>query len=72
MSYLVDTSIISEIRKGERCDLAVAAGWDTVHEDDLWLSVLAIGEIRKGVDLARRSDPRKAAALEAWLEAVAT
>ena len=54
-------------RKGERCDPAVAAWWVGVAEDDLWVSVLVLGEIRKGVELARRRDPQKAAVLEAWL-----
>ena len=67
MSFLIDTNIISEIRKGDRCDTAVAAWWAGVAEDDLWLSALVLGEIRKGVELARRRDPTKAAALEAWL-----
>ena len=67
MSFLIDTNIISEVRKGERCDPAVAAWWAGVAEDDLWLSALVLGEIRKGVELARRRDPRKADALEAWL-----
>ena len=67
MSFLIDTNIISEVRKGERCDSAVAAWWSGVAEDDLWLSALLLGEIRKGVELVRRSDPRKADALEAWL-----
>lgn len=72
MSYLIDTNIISEIRKGERCDAAVAAWWSTVSEEDLWISALVIGEIRKGIELARRSDPQKAAALEVWLQALVT
>ncbi|WBQ11312.1 type II toxin-antitoxin system VapC family toxin [Hyphomonadaceae bacterium ML37] len=67
MSFLIDTNIISEVRKGDRCDRAVAAWWAGVAEDDLWLSALVLGEIRKGVELARRRDPRKADALEAWL-----
>ncbi|GGB43668.1 hypothetical protein GCM10011316_14530 [Roseibium aquae] len=67
MSYLIDTNIISEVRKGERCDPAVATWWAGVAEDDLWLSALVLGEIRKGVELVRRRDPRKAEALEAWL-----
>ncbi len=67
MSFLIDTNIISELRKGERCDPAVAAWWSGVAESDLWLSALVLGEIRKGVELARRRDPQKAAALEAWL-----
>ena len=64
---LIDTNVISEIRKGNRCDPGVATWWAEVAEDDLWLSALVLGEIRKGVELARRRDPQKAAALEAWL-----
>lgn len=67
MSFLIDTNIISEVRKGRRCNPRVAAWWGDVAEDDLWLSALVVGEIRKGVELARRRDPQKAAALEAWL-----
>lgn len=67
MSFLIDTNIISEVRKGERCDPAVAAWWSGVAEDELWLSALVLGEIRKGVELARRRGARKADALEAWL-----
>ncbi|MBZ0127536.1 MAG: type II toxin-antitoxin system VapC family toxin [Rhodobacteraceae bacterium] len=72
MSYLIDTNIISEVRKRDRCDQHVAAWWASVAEDDLWLSALVLGEIRKGVELARRRDPQKASALEAWLNDVVT
>ncbi len=67
MSFLIDTTIISEVRKGGRCDPNVAAWWSRLAEDDLWLSSLVLGEIRKGVELARRHDSRKAKALEVWL-----
>ena len=67
MTFLIDTNIISEVRKGDLGNPAVAAWWNGVAEDDLWLSPLVLGEIRKGVELARRRDPRKAEALEAWL-----
>ena len=67
MSFLIDTNIVSEVRKGDRCDPAVAAWWAGIAEDDLWVSVLVLGEIRKGVELARRRDPRKAAFLDVWL-----
>ncbi len=70
MSFLIDTNIISEVRKGDRCDAAVAAWWAGVAEDDLWLSALVVGEIRKGVELARRRDPRKAEVLKTWLSDV--
>ena len=70
MTFLIDTNIISEVRKSDRCDPAVAAWWSGVAEEDLWLSPLVLGEIRKGVELARRRDPQKAEALEAWLAEV--
>jgi len=55
------------VRKGDRCDPALAAWWNGLAEDDLWLSSLVLGEIRKGVELARRRGPRRVEALEAWL-----
>ncbi|MDE0343001.1 MAG: type II toxin-antitoxin system VapC family toxin [Deltaproteobacteria bacterium] len=67
MTFLIDTNIISEVRKGDRGNPAVAAWWSDVTEDDLWLSPLVLGEIRKGVELARRRNPRRAEGLEAWL-----
>ena len=67
MTFLIDTNIISEVRKGDRGNPAVAAWWNGVAEDDLWLSSLVLGELRKGVELARRRDIRRAEALEAWL-----
>ena len=59
MSFLIDTNIISEVRKGGRCDPNVAAWWSRLAEDDLWLSSLVLGEIRKGVELARRQDSQQ-------------
>jgi predicted nucleic acid-binding protein len=70
LSYLLDTNVISEVRKGARCTASVAAWWSKVNEDDLWLSALVIGEIRRGIELARKRDPQKATALETWLQDV--
>ena len=67
MTFLIDTNVISEVRKGNRADPNVAAWWNGVAEDDIWLSPLVLGEVRKGVELARRRDPRRAEALETWL-----
>ena len=67
MAFLIDTNIISEVRKGKHCDPSVAAWWNKVAESDLWLSSLVLGEIRKGVELVRRRDPKRAEALESWL-----
>ena len=60
MNYLLDTNVISELRKGDKCHPAVAAWWARVSENELYLSTLVIGEIRKGIELARAKDPHKA------------
>jgi predicted nucleic acid-binding protein len=67
VKYLVDTNVISEVRKGQRCDKSVAAWWSTVAPEEIFLSVLTIGEIRKGVEKIRRRDARSASTLETWL-----
>ena len=72
MSFLIDTNIISELGKGSRCDPRVAGWLAEVDEGDIWLSALVLGELRKGVDMARRKDPRKADALEFSLDEVAS
>lgn len=68
MSFLVDTNVISEIRKGPKCDSRVARWYESVDEDELYLSALVPGEIRKGIEKARRQDLAKAQALERWLK----
>ena len=70
MSYLIDTNIISEVRKGSSCDELVASWYASIDDADLYLSVLVLGEIRKGIELARRRDSVKAKALESWLTQV--
>ncbi len=71
MNYLLDTNIISEVRKGAKCDASVAAWYDSIDDADIFLSVLVLGEIRKGVERARPSNPAQAGALEKWLTTVA-
>jgi len=70
VKYLVDTNVISEIRKGARSNPGVAAWYATVTDEDLCLSVLVLGEIAKGVELKRRRDPAQADLLEAWLDQI--
>ncbi len=65
--YLIDTNIISEVRKGSRCNRRVAAWYDTIDDDELYLSVIVLGEIRQGIERVRRRDRHQAAALEKWL-----
>ena len=68
--YLLDTNVVSELRKRDRCDENVAAWYTGISNDDLFLSVLTLGEIRKGIELVRDRDPRQAEVLENWLRYV--
>jgi toxin FitB len=70
VSNLIDISTISEIRKGERCDPNVSAWYASISDEELFLSTLVLGEIRKGVELVCRRDADKATALEGWLRQV--
>jgi toxin FitB len=67
VSCLIDTNIISEIRKGPRCDPRVAEWFASIDSDDVYLSVLVL---RKGIERARAKEPAKARALESWLKIV--
>ena len=67
MSYLLDTNVISELGKGERADANVRAWFSELADEEIYLSALTIGEIRRGVESVRRRDPDSAAALDSWL-----
>jgi hypothetical protein len=66
MSFLLDTNVLAELRK-PRPHASVAAWYQGVGDEELFLSVLVVGEIQQGVARLRRKDPRQAAAYEAWL-----
>lgn len=70
MNYLIDTNVISEIRKRERCDPLVAAWYASLDDESVFLSVLVLGEIRRGIERVRPTDPAQARALEGWLTQV--
>jgi predicted nucleic acid-binding protein len=67
LSYLLDTNVISELRKGRRADLRVSAWFADPAAEEIFLSALTIGEIRRGIESVRRRDPDAAAALDRWL-----
>lgn len=71
MSYLIDTNVISELRKGDRADPSVASWFAGLAEEEVFLSALTLGEIRRGIESIRRRDPKSAAILESWLGRVA-
>ena len=71
--YLLDTNVISELRKGGRANHGVTAFFATLAAEDIYLSVVTIGEIRRGLENVRaRGDREQAGRLEAWLDKVVT
>lgn len=68
--YLLDTNIVSELRK-RKPHGGVLAWLQTTADADLHLSAVTLGEIQAGIELTREQDASKAAAIETWLELVA-
>ena len=66
MSFLLDTNVVSEIRK-KAPDRGVATWFASVPADKLFLSVLVVGEIRQGITRLVRRDPAQAEIFERWL-----
>lgn len=72
MSWLLDTNIVSELRKGDRADRGLRAWFAEADDDQLFTSVLVLGEVRRGIESIRRRDEAAALALEQWLIRLAT
>jgi toxin FitB len=71
--FLIDTDVISESRKGTRANSGVRNFFATAKEKGfaLYICVVTIGELRRGVELIRyRKDARQAKRLEDWLDAL--
>lgn len=72
MGFLIDTNILSELQKGKRADIGVRNWYENSNPDDLFLSVLVVGEVRQGIERLRRRDPIQAERLEQRLAEVHT
>ena len=70
MTHLIDTNVISELRKGQRSDPNVRAWFSALREEEIFLSVLTVGEIRKGIESIRLRDRTAARALDRWLRQI--
>lgn len=68
--YLLDTNVISELRKPKPHG-GVIAWLQSCADDDLYISAVTLGEIQAGVEITREQDAVKAADIEAWLAKVA-
>ena len=70
MSYLVDTNVVSELRKRHRANRSVIAWFEEREPEELYLSVLVIGELRRGAARIRRRDPTSAESLDRWVSQI--
>lgn len=73
--YLVDTDVLSEMRKGAKAAAGVRQFLRQAQESDsgLYISVITIGELRRGIELLRhRKDSTQATLLEQWLSLLLT
>ncbi len=73
MMYLLDTNVISELRKQNKANPGVQQFFQNAIEQDarLYISVITLGELRRGVELIRyRGDQPQADLLEAWLQTI--
>ena len=68
--YLLDTNIVSELRK-QRPHGGVVAWLQSIDDAQLYLSAVTIGEIQAGIELTREQNTEKAEEIEAWLALVA-
>ncbi|QVL48013.1 MAG: type II toxin-antitoxin system VapC family toxin [Thiocapsa sp.] len=67
--YLLDTNVVSELRK-PRPHGAVVAWINSVDDGSLHLATVTLGDIQAGIELTREQDAGKAAEIESWLDLV--
>jgi toxin FitB len=66
VSYLLDTNVVSELRR-RKPDPFVVSWFEQARDEDLHLSVLTVGELRQGIENLRAKDASRARALDTWL-----
>ncbi len=66
MKFLLDTNVISEMRKRERAEPKVVRWAARTPVEDIGTSVIVLAEIRRGIELKRRRDPDQATSLDRW------
>jgi predicted nucleic acid-binding protein len=66
VKFLLDTNVISEIRKRDRAHPNVIRWVARTAVEEIRTSVLVLAEIRRGIELKRRSDPQQAKSLDGW------
>lgn len=67
MAFLLDTNVVSELRRGDVANAGVSRWFDGQSPRELFLSVLTVGEIRQGIEHLRVKDRPQAARLDRWV-----
>lgn len=70
MNFLVDTNVISELRRGRNAESRVRKWFAAIAPENIFTSVIVLGEIRCGIELVSRRDKPQAEALEQWYDIV--
>lgn len=65
--YLLDTNVVSEMRK-QKPHGAVVAWLTDLRDEQVFLSAVTMGELQAGIELTRRQDPEKATEIERWVD----
>ncbi len=68
--YLLDTNVVSELRKGDRANSGLVEWYQARDKRELYLSVITLAELRRGIALIRLRDGAQADALDRWCRAL--
>jgi len=67
VSWILDTDVITELRKGEQANPGLLKWFRAVDDEMLFISVVVLGELRHGVEVTRLKDPQAGDTLDQWL-----
>jgi len=70
VNMLVDTNVVSELKRGRNADPRVVAWFSEVPNERVFTSVIVLGEVRRGIELVARRDKPQAEVLERWYASI--
>jgi len=70
VNMLVDTNVVSELKRGRNADPRVVAWFSEMPNERVFTSVVVLGEVRRGIELVARRDKPQAEVLERWYASI--
>jgi toxin FitB len=70
VNVLVDTNVVSELKRGRHADPRVVAWFSKMPVERVFTSVIVLGKVRRGIELLARRDKRQAELLERWYASI--